>query len=408
MLGINNNIGNNRAQDAMAFNNAKLQVSLERLSTGIRINRAEDDSAGLLLRDRFQAQANGLEEAIRNIQAAQGMIQVAEEGMNRITETLQQMRQLAVRASDDNFTNDDRAGMQEQIKALLKEINDRAEKTRYNGHRLLDGSISEAVDERRAAAEVQTNSFLRNGTHLLEIGFGATTSNATSFGAVCQGSYEVKLVFNTASNLGSVDAQVFWTDGGGAVQFVTTLSDVTGGGKTVYTGGVLITVNQVSRHDTGLVAYAKTLKYVSATSQDSALQFQVGSDEGEIFRVGIQALTVSGLFRNDFYRGEDTEGSISVATHLQAQDLIGQIDDALSIAGGAQVKVGSFKNALDRTLELQRANHTQMLGAFSNINDADMAIEATDQGKRNILIQSGTAMIAQANASAQFVLQLLR
>jgi flagellin len=101
-------------------------------------------------------------------------------------------------------------------------------------------------------------------------------------------------------------------------------------------------------------------------------------------------------------------GSISLATTLQAQDLIGQIDDALQIVGRSNLKVGAFKNEFDRTLDQQRANHTQMQNAFADINDADMAVEATIQSKRNILIQSGTAMVAQANQSSQFILQLLR
>jgi flagellin len=338
------------------------------------------------------------------------------------------MRQLAVRAADDNLTDRDRSDIQEQVKALLKEMNDRAEKTRYNGHKILSGDITDAIGERLATARVQTNSFLRDGTPLMEIGFGATASNATTYGAVCQGSYEVKLVFNTASTVGQVDAQIFWTDGGGAVQLITTLSDVSGGAKTVYTGGVLITVNDVSRYDTGLVAYAKTLTYVSAMAEDNALQFQTGSDEGEVFRVGIEKMTVDHLFRRDYYRGEGGTnadgsvfdpgfptpynvgdgGSISVATTLQAQDLIGQIDDALRIVGRANLKVGAFKNEFDRTLDQQRGNHTQMTGAFVLVNDADMARGATDVTKRTILLQTGMSMVAQANTSSQNILQLLR
>jgi flagellin len=204
--------------------------------------------------------------------------------------------------------------------------------------------------------------------------------------------------------------------------------DVSGSRVRYAAGGIILTVNTVSPYDAGLVGYAKTLTYVSATAEDNALQFQTGSDEGEVFRVGIQKMTVDMLFRRDYYRGEGGTnadgspfdpgfptpysvgdgGSISIATTLQAQDLIGQIDDALQIAGRANLKVGAFKNEFDRTLDQQRANHTQMQNAFADINDADMAVEATIQSKRNILIQSGTAMVAQANQSSQFILQLLR
>jgi flagellin-like hook-associated protein FlgL len=217
-----------------------------------------------------------------------------------------------------------------------------------------------------------------------------------------------------------VDAVIYWTDGGKGPTIVSTLEGVSQGAKSYEAGGIILTVNTVTRHDVGMVAYTKTLTYVSATTEDNALQFQTGSDEGEVFRVGIQKLSVDKLFRRDHYQGDEDKyekledydpaagGSISVATTLQAQDLIGQIDDALRLVGRSNVKVGAFKNEFDRTLEQQRSNHTQMANAYANINDADMAMEATNQSKRMILIQSATAMVAQANTTSQFVLQLMR
>jgi flagellin len=211
-----------------------------------------------------------------------------------------------------------------------------------------------------------------------------------------------------------VDAVIYWSDGGKAPVIISTLEGVSKGSKTYEAGGIILTVNTVSREDTGLVAFAKTLTYVSATTQDNALQFQVDADQGEVFRVGIERMTVESLFRRDHYTGEDAAydvtlgGSISVATTLQAQDLIGQIDEALSIVGRANLNVGAFKNEFDRTLDLQRGRHTQMSNAYANINDADMAVEATNQSKRMILMQSATAMVAQSNTTSQFVLQLLR
>jgi len=217
-----------------------------------------------------------------------------------------------------------------------------------------------------------------------------------------------------------VDAVIYWTDGGKGPSIVSTLQGVSQEAKKYEAGGIILTVNTVTRHDVGLVAYTKALTYVSATTQDNALQFQTGSDEGEVFRVGIQKMSVEALFRRDHYTGDEDKyeklpdydaaagGSISVATTLQAQDLIGQIDDALRTVGRANVKVGAFKNEFDRTLDQQRSNHTQIANAYANINDADMAMEATNQSKRMILIQSSTAMVAQANTTSQYVLQLMR
>ncbi len=195
MISINNNTGGMRAHDALQVSHRLLQTSLERLSTGIRINRAEDDAAGLMVRDRFQAQVNGLEEAIRNIQTGQGMIQVAEQGLNKITDALQQMRALAVRAADDNLSDGDRGRIQEQVKGLLKEINERAARTTYNGHNLLNGSIADTRAERQGSVQIQTNSFLSDG-HDEIASVAVTGSNATATGGVSQGSYEVVLAFS--------------------------------------------------------------------------------------------------------------------------------------------------------------------------------------------------------------------
>jgi len=195
MVSINNNMGGMRAMDALQQSHGVLQTALERLSTGIRINRAEDDAAGLMVRDRFQAQVNGFEEGIRNIQTASGMVQVAEQALNKVTEALQQMRALAVRAADDNLSDDDRKRVQEQIKGLLREINERAANTAYNGHNLLDGSIADSHEERLGQAKIQSNSFLALGKDLVRSSSTSGTA-ATTANAISQGSYQVRLVFS--------------------------------------------------------------------------------------------------------------------------------------------------------------------------------------------------------------------
>jgi len=195
MISINANMGGMRAHDALQQSHRTLQTALERLSTGIRINRAEDDAAGLMVRDRFQAQVNGFEEGIRNVQTAQGMIGVAEQGLNKITDALQQMRALAVRSADDNLTDDDRQRIQNQVKSLLREVNERAQRTTYNGKNLLDGSIADPHNARDGVGKLQSNSFLASGNTLLS-GVSTVGNAATTAGAISQGSYEVKLVFD--------------------------------------------------------------------------------------------------------------------------------------------------------------------------------------------------------------------
>jgi hypothetical protein len=128
--------------------------------------------------------------------------------------------------------------------------------------------------------------------------------------------------------------------------------------------------------------------------------------EGNVQRMGIRKMDVQSIFRGgvDSYDYKD----IKLDTQLQAQDLIGALDDAINYVSEENLKVGNFQNNMTRTLDLARQQQTSITGALSNLNDADMAAEATNQSKRSILVQSGTAMVAQANTQGQFLLQLLR
>jgi len=185
-----------------------------------------------------------------------------------------------------------------------------------------------------------------------------------------------------------------------------TLESVSRGAQTANLGGISFTVNQATALDAGLTAFIKAYTYVSGTTSDDSLQFQVGPDEGMVTRMGIRKMDVQSIFRggNGGYDYQD----IKLDTQLQAQDLIGALDDAINYVSEENLKVGAFQNHMSRTLELARQQQTSITGALSNLNDADMAAEATNQSKRSILVQSGTAMVAQANTQGQFLLQLLR
>jgi len=290
VLSVNNNLGGLRAQVALAQSNRLLGVSLERLSTGVRINRAEDDSAGVTVRDGFQAQVLGLEEGIRNIQSAHGTITVAEQALNKVTEALQVMRSLAVRAADDNLSDEDRDKIQLQIQQLLKEIDDRAARTEYNGHKLLDGSISDPVPERLGSAKLQSNSILADGGSLVT-GTATTGTAARTINAISQGSYQVRLVHSTIDGTipqASANTYVTGTVGSGpngdglpaTATLTQTLTDRNGGSHTA-----TITLNQVadgSRSYTYNVSIPAGGIYPAAQSFSGTLAFEADGEIGQL------------------------------------------------------------------------------------------------------------------------------
>jgi len=278
MLPVNNNYSQSMAASAMNTNQRLLQLSLEKISTGNRINRADDDPAGLRQLDTMASQLFGMEEGITNIQVSTGMAQVAEEGMNQMTDSLQRIRTLPVRAADSSVSDDEREGIQVEVDSLMREINQRASQTTYNGVNLFDG---------RAA------------------------------------------------------------DSGG--QF----------------------------------------------------QVQTGANEGQTSSWGPVKLDASVLFKG---RPEE----VTVKTVEQAQSLISKVDDALGTIGRENAQVGSFANELNRTLDLQRANYSSMMGGYSTIGDTNMAEEATRSTSNSIQNQAAAAVLAQANSNSQYILKLFQ
>lgn len=182
----------------------------------------------------------------------------------------------------------------------------------------------------------------------------------------------------------TVNAVIAFSGVDGGESVVLTLEGVSRGARTANLGGISFTVNQATSLDVGLTAFVKAHTYVSATTSDDSLQFQVGPDEGMVERLGIRKMDVQSIFRGgvDSYDYQD----ILLDTQLQAQDLIGALDDAINYVSEENLKVGAFQNLMSRTLELSRQQQTSITGALSNLNDADMAAEATNQSKRSILV----------------------
>ncbi|MBM3464522.1 MAG: hypothetical protein FJX76_20700, partial [Armatimonadetes bacterium] len=214
---------------------------------------------------------------------------------------------------------------------------------------------------------------------------------------------------STDGSEGTGDIQVnaaIYASGTGSVQPLLVLEGVSAGTKSATLGGVTFTVNRATKDDVGLTAFVKAYGYAKGTLEDRALQFQIGAHEGDVTRIGIAKMDVATIFRagENGYEYSDIE----LTDKLVAQDLIGQVDDALNFVSGENLRIGAFQNSMSRWLEGQRQQATSITGALSNLEDADMATEATVQSKRSILVQSGMAMLAQANTNHQYLLQLLR
>lgn len=194
------NGGFGHLMDAMAANQKWLAQAMKRLSTGLRVSQAQDDPAASAVANRWRAQSMGFDQAVANIQTAQGMLGVAQDGLNALTSSLQRIRSLAVRSADASLNDSDRKGIQQEIDDLVGEIDRRAQNTTYNRRHLLDGTFTPSMPD-PTTITTPSNDLLQSGQHLLD-----TVQKPTVQGKYNSQTFKFTVVHNAD---GGLDAQVY-------------------------------------------------------------------------------------------------------------------------------------------------------------------------------------------------------
>ncbi|QBS37217.1 flagellin [Thermaerobacter sp. FW80] len=475
---INHNVAALNAWRNLSQTNSLLNKSLERLSSGLRINRAADDAAGLAISEKMRAQIAGLQTAQRNAQDAISLIQTAEGALNEVHSILQRMRELAVQAANDSMTDADRANLQKEVEQLIAELDRIGNTTEFNTKKLLDGSagVSTAVTSGKALNVSATgdtqagsytidikNSATRGEVWLAEAGAGTwstfsdvndtlandldiTVNGRRYFFAAGTKVQDVIDTVNEDSALTGVEAdfnanaiRFRTTDVGSAHQVSVTInetSDVfnlstngtdpgndtnlatdTGTDAELGSAGVNgspVNYEAVGNRITILSGPAKGLSFTvdaSGTYADGsdlddptitvgtngALTFQIGANTGQSLSVAIDDMRSQAL-------GVKT---VDVSTRSGASNAISAIDNAINTVSVQRARLGAVQNRLEHTIANLGVAVENLQAAESRIRDVDMALEMANFTRNQILLQSGTAMLAQANAMPQAVLQLL-
>ncbi len=364
--------------------NASLSKTLQRLSSGLRINSAADDAAGLAISEKMRAQINGLNMAVKNAQDAISLVQTAEGALNEVHSILQRMRELAVQASSDTNTDVDRAQIQKEVDQLKEEINRIARTTEFNTKKLLDGSIkpfrSKPVENIVTGGNIGLTSIIdegddgKAGTYILEVGqFDTDTTldvRATLF--TVSGS-ETTSVDITAKSISIGNITIKWST-----------TDIGVDGSTIPEGTVV---------DSAVVRVDSAI-----TSDANPLTFQIGANEGQSMFTGIDEMNAAALGL----------ASVDVTTSDKAQRSIMMIDAAIFKVSSTRATLGAVQNRLEHTIANLGVASENLTAAESRIRDADMAKEMMQFTKQQILLQSATSMLAQANAMPQNVLLLMR
>ena len=395
-LTVATNTGALMAQAAASSVNKDMEISMERLSTGKRINSAADDAAGVAIASRLTSEIRGTNQAIRNAMDGQALIDTAESAHAEIESILQRMREVAVQAANDTNSTADRTSMATEMSQLKEEINRIAATTTWAGVSLLNGDGNDGVISTTADA---TNTFNfqissnETGTEdVLDVAIAAV--DATSLGIGGSSSAATVASTSVAQNSTTFNATV----SGGAVSFTAQASDAapsaSGQNNIVFTiDGTSFTFDA---HTNGVAqGYGSTADnigdaFVQFLEDQSGLDGYAFSNNGS----GVVSITKA--------------NAVAIDTTANANLAMTAIDSAITELNTQRAKLGSFSNRLDSTVSNLTNVSANLQAGRGRIEDADFAAETTSLAKSQILQQASTAMLAQANASKQNVLSLLQ
>ncbi|QYF91270.1 flagellin [Arthrobacter sp. PAMC25284] len=405
---INTNMAANNAYRSLANTQTDLSKSLEKLSSGMRINRAGDDAAGLALSEGLKSQIGGLSVAARNAQDGIGAVQTAEGGLNQAQSILQRLRDLGVQAANDTNNAESRGAIKTESDSLVKELDRIAGSTNFNGTQLLNGSKSLAfqvgansdaasrITVELGNADVSTiTSALKDGSLAssgTQFDLTASTGLADLSAAATTGKYtftSVKDGVTTKIETGKLDDNIKGPTGQDADDFQSVDEFVGALNKDANFSAhfTASTVRDANGAGTGIVVTAKDGGVVDATSTNAGLDTQTDTD-----KIGVVG-TTTGL---DFSTADAAQKSIAL------------LDTQITKVSTARAELGASQNRLESAVQTINVAKENLTASNSRIRDTDMAEEMVKYTRNNILSQAGTAMLAQANQSNQGVLQLLR
>ena len=399
MLSIQTNIAALSAQNALTTTNSNLQKSMERLSSGFRINHAADDAAGLAISEKMQAQIGGLNQAVRNANDGASMIQTAEGALDQVQTMMVRMRNLAVQAASDTNGPQERADINVEIQQLKSEIDNISNRTTFNGLSLLNGSMVTQLDAANSTAdpgltvgtgsvtEVYVSAAKAATTYTFTTAVNTLTlsdgTNTTSINIAAGVGAQSSLSLNFA-NMG-----VSLTLGNAGAAITAATIEAALAGKTVRTAAAL--VGNSATLQTGADATAANTTTVSLldTRLTGGSSTQMTGLATAIANFNTDAITTTG------------------ATDPDATNLITTIDTANNWISSQRATLGAAQNRLGYAAASLTTTSQNVSAANSQIRDVDVATETSNMSKSQILMQAGVSVLAQANQVQQLALKLL-
>ncbi|MHB1406380.1 MAG: flagellin N-terminal helical domain-containing protein, partial [Desulfitobacteriaceae bacterium] len=417
---INTNIGSLNAQRNLMGTNNAMQKSLEKLSSGYRINKAADDAAGLAISEKMRGQIRGLDQAQRNAQDGISMLQTAEGALSETQSILQRMRELSVQAASDTMTDADRSSVQTEITQLNGEIDRIRNSTTFNTKSLLNGNLAASTTAQGTIykSTLQLNATTSTGAAVAVSGSKLTNlldNNNNSLGL----SAGDKITINGSIAGVAITAKVVSTATSTATvtNLLSTIKSalaITAGTVTISAGKIIVKGdNGISQAITGLSVTATDS--TGATQRSSFNNFMSNmtitqaakdahSDTSAVLQIGADGNNASLQLKmdiNDMGASALGTSGINLSTQGGALNAIQVIDNATKWVSDERSKIGAVQNRLDHTINNLAAASENLSAAESRIRDVDMAKEMSQFTKNQVLSQAGVAMLAQANQAPQ-------
>ena len=399
-LSVNTNVSALNTQRNLNSSSNALATSLQRLSTGSRINSAKDDAAGLQIANRLTSQINGLNIAVKNSNDGISMAQTAEGALEQSTSILQRMRDLSLQSANGSNSAEERKALGSEVNELKKELDRISNTTSFGGRKLLDGSFGTTTFQVGASANetisVKMNEMSSKSLEATRFEGSTSVTAGTGSGAIAvtvkgaggtdktysvmvkDGSDqdEIDQAVTTMLNDANIGVSAYVKDGGG----INMLSVASGGATTAGTAGVNIQVGA----------------FTAATGTQTEAQVKTAAEGASMTEVDFGAGTTQ------------TVQEIDISTVRGSQEAIITIDQAIQSIDAQRADLGAVQNRFENTIGNLQNIAENVSGARGRIKDTDFASETANLSKQQILQQAGTAILAQANQLPQAVLSLLR
>ena len=451
---VNHNISAVISNSQLLRTESNLTDSIERLSSGLRINNAKDDPAGLAISNKMQQQINGIEQANRNAQNATSALNTADGALNEVTIILQRMRELSVQAANDTNTQEDKQASQAEIDKLVEEVDRISKDTEYNSQSLLDGTMDTRVYGKNVG-RINISDYVATGDYKV---------NVTATGEKAEFDYAADLVTElrpadgeeTELNINGYKVTIEVTDTDEAIkEKIRTcaekgdaVADIQADGTVKFTSAaygslekldISYKVTNIESEEftetqitgTPVSNFEKTATVttsgnrIKVTDKDGfsidflldddfdttknnpvklevtdmgTMEVQVGANEHQLVKARIPKISSETLYLD----------TVDVTTMAGPDKAMDTLDDAIAMVSDARSKIGAYTNRLDYSSSSLAQTDEDLTAAFSRIKDIDMATEMTTYANQQVLQQAGTSVLAQANDIPQQVLQLLQ